>query len=281
VDLIDVGRERAELEAVLNSNLFRKAPNQSRFLRYLCERYFDRQADQPKEHQIAIEALGRNDSFDEREDSIVRVEAFRLRRRLQRYYQDEGSAHPLRIAMDPGQYRVRFVEARECPAENISELDLEQQMVPEASPEQPARVWRHRIALILLVIATAGVAITAALFWRTSRAAYRGSAPLGVEAPMDQATAVNSGPAVRILAGYDRPAHLDRLGHVWIGDKWFHGGEAVTCPRDFLARTPDRTLYRHCRRGNFSYDIPLPIAVYEVLRYFGPCVHPWTVDGSL
>ncbi len=276
MDLTAAAAERAELDAVLNSALFRKAPNQARFLRYLCERCFERQVEQPKEHQIAIEALGRNESFDEREDSIVRVEAFRLRRRLQRYYQTEGSAHRLRISMEPGQYAVRFIEAEECATETIPEIVFEDRISPEPAAPLPARAWWRWVALLLIVV-TIGVAFVTAVLQRRSRAAYESSPEPGSPLPLNQATGLTSGPAVRILAGYDRAVHLDRLAQVWGGDNWFHGGEAVTCPRQFLARTPDRTIYRHCRRGNFTYDIPLKPGTYELHLYFGPSVRPWTL----
>src|SRR5579884_4108374 len=162
------GRERAELEAVLSSSIFRKAPNQSRLLRYLCERYFEHQSEQPKEHQIAIEALGRNDSFDERESSIVRVEAFRLRRRLQRYYETEGSGHPLRIALDPGQYRVRFIDNQECATEIFSELVPEPPPVADTPRRPPFRAWRLWVVLALITFAGAAAAGVIAVLVRRS-----------------------------------------------------------------------------------------------------------------
>ena len=74
--------ERAELEAVLESGIFHRAPNLASFLRYICERYFEGDASQIKEYSIAVDALGRPSDFDQKKDSIVRVEAHRLRKRL-------------------------------------------------------------------------------------------------------------------------------------------------------------------------------------------------------
>ena len=278
MDLIETGQERAELDAVLNSAAFRKAPNQSRFLRYLCERHFDGMAEQPKEHQIAIEALGRGENFDEREDSIVRVEAFRLRRRLERYYQNEGRENPLRIAIDPGQYRVRFIEVQKNGAENIAGLVLENEVLPGApAQKKSARFWPRWFVIAFLVVIIFGCAITAVVWLRHSKTISQAPSMATVPSPPVPTAAPISGPAVRILAGYSRPAHLDRLGQVWGADKWFHGGEAIVCPRQLLARTPDRSIYRHCRRGNFSYDIPLNPGVYELRLYFGPSLTPWTL----
>ena len=72
--------ERAELDAVLNSGIFSRAPNLASFLKYVCERHFEGEFEGVKEYCIAIGALGRPPDFDQKKDSIVRVEAHRLRR---------------------------------------------------------------------------------------------------------------------------------------------------------------------------------------------------------
>src|SRR5581483_1882769 len=97
--------ERAEVETILHSGLFDKAPRLGKFFLYICDQYFDGNADQIKEYSIAVEALGRPADFDSKKDSIVRVEAHRLRKRLDEYYKGAGSDHPVRIVIPNGQYR--------------------------------------------------------------------------------------------------------------------------------------------------------------------------------
>jgi len=63
-----------------------------------------RAGDKVKEYSIALEVFGRKDSFDQDNDSIVRVEANRLRKRLAEYYAGEGAGHALRIVIPVGQY---------------------------------------------------------------------------------------------------------------------------------------------------------------------------------
>jgi hypothetical protein len=70
-------RERGELEVVLASTLFLRAPDLSKILKYVCERHFSNQADAIKEYSVAVEALGRGPNFRPEEDSIVRVQAAR------------------------------------------------------------------------------------------------------------------------------------------------------------------------------------------------------------
>src|SRR5215471_14413435 len=107
--------ERAEVEAVLRSGIFDRAPNLASFFRYVCERYLVGEAAQVKEYNIAVEALGRPPSFDQKKDSIVRVQFHRLRDRLSEYYRAEGAAHPVRIEIPQGQYIPQFVHV-EAPA---------------------------------------------------------------------------------------------------------------------------------------------------------------------
>src|SRR5450755_4756845 len=83
-------RERAELAAVLEGDGFRRSPQISRLLSYLCEKYFDGRASEIKEYTIAVDVLGRGTEFDPQIDAIVRVDAYHLRKRLKQYYAAEG-----------------------------------------------------------------------------------------------------------------------------------------------------------------------------------------------
>jgi hypothetical protein len=101
---VSADAERAELEAVLASPRFARSPALAHFLSYLCEKKFSGDADRIKEYAIALEVFGRPSSFDQDSDSIVRVQANRLRKRLAEYYGSEGAGHTLQIAIPIGQY---------------------------------------------------------------------------------------------------------------------------------------------------------------------------------
>src|SRR5579884_2349094 len=83
---------RSAMESVLASDAFNRSPQLSRLLKYLCNSFLDRATDRLTEHVIGAEVLGRNSEFDPAQDSAVRVEMHRLRRRLRDYYQSEGAA---------------------------------------------------------------------------------------------------------------------------------------------------------------------------------------------
>src|SRR5690348_2860379 len=105
----DFTQERHEVERVLSSGIFHRAPNLALLLTYVCSKYFEGTADQIKEYNIAIDALGRPADFDQKRDSIVRVEAHRLRKRLREYYETEGAGHEVHIEIPPGQYAPQFL----------------------------------------------------------------------------------------------------------------------------------------------------------------------------
>ena len=84
-----------QLQRILADPSFQSAPKLSVLLRYLVERTQAGQIDDLKAVAIAKAVFSRDDSFDAQTDTIVRVEAGRLRRRLAQYYAGNGLALPL------------------------------------------------------------------------------------------------------------------------------------------------------------------------------------------
>src|SRR5690348_2827400 len=79
-----------QLNRILSSKLFAQSARMSRFLRFTVEHTLAGKADELKEYLIGVEVFDRSPSYDPRVDPIVRVEARRLRSKLQSYYQMEG-----------------------------------------------------------------------------------------------------------------------------------------------------------------------------------------------
>jgi Tol biopolymer transport system component len=107
---MDAQRVRAQLKRILASAAFADAERASSFLRFVVERALEGRTAEIKESVVAVEVLGRNPSFDSKSDPIVRVEAGRLRDRLGSYYQGEGEADRVLIAMPKGGYVPEFSE---------------------------------------------------------------------------------------------------------------------------------------------------------------------------
>jgi TolB-like protein len=101
---------RAELEAVLGSRFFVRAPQLSRFLRFIVEQALEDGEVKLKEYLIATEVFDRSESFDPRTHPIVRVEANRLRAKLREYYFSDGSEDPIEIQLPAGCYVPSFRE---------------------------------------------------------------------------------------------------------------------------------------------------------------------------
>ena len=76
----------AALDRIVTSAEFRNSPQLAAFLRYVVEAVLRGERDRIKGYTIGVEALGRDERFDPQADPIVRVEATRLRRTMERYY---------------------------------------------------------------------------------------------------------------------------------------------------------------------------------------------------
>lgn len=98
----------AQLDRILASKGFANAGRLSRLLRYVVERTLAGEADQLKEYAVGVEVFDRDDKYDPRLDSIVRVEAGRLRSRLDDYYNGEGAQDEVRIVLPRGGYSAQF-----------------------------------------------------------------------------------------------------------------------------------------------------------------------------
>jgi len=99
---------RAALDRIAVSEAFRACPQLVAFLRYVVEATLRGGQDRIKGYTIAVEALGRGDDFNPQDDPIVRVEAMRLRRALQRYYANGGRNDAVQIVLPVGSYVPAF-----------------------------------------------------------------------------------------------------------------------------------------------------------------------------
>jgi len=99
---------RGQLARLLSSPEFARRPILRNFLAFVVEKVLAGQAHEVKEYTVAIEVFGRRKSFDASRDSIVRIQAGRLRRALERYYASCGSHDAVRIEIPKGSYVPTF-----------------------------------------------------------------------------------------------------------------------------------------------------------------------------
>ena len=276
-------QERIEVEAILQSGMFQRAPLLENMFRYICERHFEGRHDLIKEYTIAVEALGRPAAFDPKKDSIVRVEAHRLRKRLYEYYHGPGAAHCVRITIPNGQYAPTFIQQQENPeAADAKPVEaLLETRVPgtavfasevvrtiEVKPLTARPVWKVRrwwaIGSSLLVLCLAAAGLNVGLFH------VRKKQPASVAEEKWTGTSATPLPSeVRFLAGYHGAPFMDVQGHVWTADQYFTGGHSSPIPQNrMIEGQPDPDLLKARRFGEFRYDIPLGKGTYELHLFF-------------
>lgn len=108
---------KKQLKQMLAHPTFSGAPRLSALLRYIVEETLAGRGDQLKEYALGVAVLERGSSFDPRLDSIVRVEASKLRARLATYNREAGANDTIRVELPRGSYVPRFVTCGENPGE--------------------------------------------------------------------------------------------------------------------------------------------------------------------
>ena len=97
-----------QLNRILTSKAFRQADRLKRFLTFIVEETIAGRGERLKEFVVGVEVFGKPESFDPRNDPIVRVQARRLRAQLTRYYREEGPDGELLIELPKGGYAPVF-----------------------------------------------------------------------------------------------------------------------------------------------------------------------------
>jgi tetratricopeptide (TPR) repeat protein len=147
---------RSQLERILRSRAFIQSHRIRRFLQFIVEESLLGQPHRLKEYLIGLEVFDRRDAFDPRVDSIVRVEARRLRHKLEEYYRTEGREDLTRITLRKGSYVPIFEYRAATPAPGILEQRRAIAVAPlvlnNANPEneQVAEEIRRRLAHVLI-----------------------------------------------------------------------------------------------------------------------------------
>lgn len=135
----------AHLEAILASQSFAGARRSREFLRFVVGEALEGQEHRLAGYTIGVEVFGRPRGFDPQTDPIVRVEAGRLRQRLERYYLTEGRDTGIAIEIPKGGYVPRF----------LVRTDVEKGRESPATPGSPApsRRWLGLgVAAVALVV---------------------------------------------------------------------------------------------------------------------------------
>jgi hypothetical protein len=155
---------RAQVERILQSRIFHASEVLRNLFAYLSDKALTGTADALKEYTIGLDALGKPESFDPRQESVVRMHTARLRQKLAEYYRTEGIDDPVIIDLPKGGFKITF--------------EPRPQAVPPAPPVVVAPMpvpsrhgWHPReIALTAGLLVTVGCAVYfMTQLWRVER----------------------------------------------------------------------------------------------------------------
>ena len=108
---------RAQLRRMLDNASFRPSQRRREMLRFLVDETLAGRGARLKGATVAMAVFGRDETFDQQSDPVVRLEALRLRGDLDSYYVDAGSQDPVRITVPKGGYVPHFAwRNEEAPA---------------------------------------------------------------------------------------------------------------------------------------------------------------------
>ena len=142
----------AALAALLASKELGGSARLRRFLSFVVEKSLVGEASDLKEYTIALAVFDRESSFNPATNTIVRVEARRLRQLLAAYYHGSGREQPVVIELPKGSYIPAFHR-------RVPEAAAPAQDAGASPPEAPAGpTLARRIAVPALVAAVAALA---------------------------------------------------------------------------------------------------------------------------
>jgi serine/threonine-protein kinase len=179
---------KAALERLLASQTLGGAKRSAALLEFLVRAVLEGRTRELKEYTLGADALGRGKDYDPRTDPIARVEASRLRSRLELYYATEGAADDVVISLPKGGY-VPQIERRAIKA------------AAETAAVSPRPLGWRRVAAFAGLLAGAvvlGVFLSFAAPWRAPAPATA-AAPSQSQAIFD--TALGAPGAVAMVVG--------------------------------------------------------------------------------
>ena len=168
-----------QLEKVLRSQCLHGSESLRAFLQFIVTKAVDKQENQLKEYTIATEVFGRDGGFDPRVDSVVRVQAGRLRTKVQEYYAGEGKGDSILIELPKGHYSPSFsylkLQGNTAPVDSKLEAAPSVPLVPSVEAKTPSTTTEkyarttleRRIIFVLSLICVALLSSTLFFYIRS------------------------------------------------------------------------------------------------------------------
>jgi hypothetical protein len=166
---------QTQVVRILQSKSFRTSEVHRNLLQYLADKSLAGDGDGLKEYVIGLDVFAKPESYDPRQESVVRMHVARLRQKLAEYYRLEGKDDPIFIDVPKGGFKVTF-EPRSVPFEPVVAVIAENPVV--------AKSWRlENVLKVLLAAAILCILIFGLILWRSKGAAIshaETAAPTGI-----------------------------------------------------------------------------------------------------
>ncbi len=108
VDTGSPDQRAAQVRKILESRTLQHADALKRLLDYLARQAIENHAGDLKEYTVGLEAFGKPADYNPQLDSSVRVQAGKLRQKLDEYYRTEGTADEVLVALPKGHFKLEF-----------------------------------------------------------------------------------------------------------------------------------------------------------------------------
>jgi hypothetical protein len=263
---------RDTLERLLSSRTFGRSERARKLLRYLVEREQAGQADLLKGFSIAVDVFGKDSDFDASTDSLVRVQAGRLRDLLKQYFKTEGAAEDIRIEIPRGSYVPSYAFA------GVRKADTAEIRLPIDSPVREPRTGkvrkRHDFVLGHLKLIWAALALVIVILGAQLMLSFRDAANVTVAAAGAETDRFSTNAVIGLSAN-------DQLPRVYVASR--SGDAAVTLFEgalrnalsrfdtiDLMARDADHATTGEDRTLQFQFEItagPSPDSVLLELQH--------------
>jgi len=158
--VLELEANQTQVQRIIQSKAFRTSEVHRNLLHYLAEKSLSGTADSLKEYTVGLDVFAKPESYDPRQESVVRMHVGRLRQKLAEYYRSEGVGDPIFVDVPKGGFKVTF-DTREIRPEPI-----------KAASEETRRPRKVAIIVGSLLVAAAACALIFGIeLWRPKQPA--------------------------------------------------------------------------------------------------------------
>jgi hypothetical protein len=153
-----------QIDKLVGSNVLHGSESLCKLLRYLAQHALHEPGTRLKEYQIATEVFGRPADFDPQSDSMIRVQAGRLRAKLAEYYALAGAQDAIVVELPKGSYQLQF---HTRPAGTRGGRSAEAHPGSQLRPISVSRNWKLAVMALSAMLLAAGFVIAVLASHRT------------------------------------------------------------------------------------------------------------------